>query len=109
MPKKQKKAKAKKSKKSKKSTTKRKIRSSPQSALKPSSTGSKAAIVTELLERPSGASITELTTRTGWQPHTCRAKISVLGNSIKIEKSKNTDGTLVYRKVSGSQASTAKR
>lgn len=106
MPKRQKKAKAK---KSKKPATKHRKRSSPQAALKPPSTGSKAAVVIELLERSSGASIVELAAKTGWQPHTCRAKISILGKSIVIEKSKNADGDLVYRKVVGSDQTASKR
>ncbi|MBX3521593.1 MAG: DUF3489 domain-containing protein [Xanthobacteraceae bacterium] len=65
--------------------------------------------MTELLERTNGVSIAELVTKTGWQPHTCRAKISVLGKSIAIEKSKNTNGDLVYRKVAGSDQAASKR
>jgi Fic family protein len=105
MPKKKKKAKAKKSKPAKfigNSARKR--------ALKPASNRSKSALVIELLERSGGVSVTELASKTGWQPHTCRAKISVLGKSVAIEKSKNKSGDLVYRKVgSTAQAATSKR
>jgi hypothetical protein len=103
MPKQKKKSKAKKSKKKTK-------RSASQTSLKPASTNSKAAFVIELLERSGGVSITELASKIGWQPHTCRAKISILGKTIRIEKSKNTNGELVYRKVGGGQtASKSKR
>lgn len=97
MPKPKKKAKATKSKK----TTKSKKKTVSQTALKPNSSGSKAAVVVELLERSGGVTITELAAKTGWQPHTCRAKISVLGKTVSIKKSKNANGDLVYRKVSG--------
>ncbi len=102
MPKSKKKSKA----KSKKAVSKPKkvSRSTPKSA----PTGSKSAIVAELLGRPSGASVTELVAKTGWQPHTCRAKISILRKGgQKIEKSKNKNGELVYRKVSGRTDQTA--
>lgn len=106
MPKKKTKAKAKKAKK----TIKSKGRSTFKRALKPASNSSKSALVIELLERSSGASVTELAAKTGWQPHTCRAKISVLGKTVTIEKSKNASGDLVYRKVgSTGQTATSKR
>lgn len=101
MPKQKKKAKAKKSKKATK-------RSASETALGPASNNSKAATVIELLERPGGVSITDLVKKTGWQPHTCRAKLSVLGKTETIEKSKNGNGELVYRKV-GEATATPKR
>lgn len=106
MTKKRAKAKAKKSKK----TVKSKGRLTSKSELKPASNSSKAALVFELLERSGGVSVAELASKTGWQPHTCRAKISVLGKTVTIEKSKNTNGDLVYRKAgSNGQATTSKR
>ena len=73
-----------------------------QRTLKPASNGSKAAIVAELLGRVNGASLEELIAKTGWQPHTCRAKISVLRKAgHKIEKSRSADGVLFYRVVGG--------
>lgn len=108
-PKKKSKQKSAKAKKPKKFVAKQQKPNRLQEKLKPASGGSKAATVIELLESSGGASIAELAAKTGWQPHTCRAKISVLGKSMKIVKSKNTDGELVYRKLGGAQPATAKR
>ena len=106
MPKKKQKTKANKPRKVIKSTG----RTTSKRALKPASNNSKSALVIELLERSCGVSVTELAANTGWQPHTCRAKISVLGKTLAIEKSKNASGDLVYRKVgSTAQAATSKR
>ena len=38
--------------------------------------GSKAALVHELLQRPEGATLQEITAATGWQPHSVRGFIS---------------------------------
>ena len=42
----------------------------------PAVRGSKKATVIELLERPQGAAISELTTATGWQAHSVRAVLT---------------------------------
>lgn len=47
-------------------------------------------LVTELLQRPDGATITELTAATGWQAHSVRAVISGLrkkGHDVTLDKS----------------------
>ncbi len=95
--------KSKKKKKSEKPVAKQRKPRALQHTLKPASNGSKAAIVAELLGRTSGVSLEELIAKTGWQPHTCRAKISVLRKAgHKVEKSRNADGILFYRMIGGS-------
>jgi hypothetical protein len=59
--------------------------------------GSKQALLANLLSREGGASITELTDATGWQPHTTRAAITGLrkrGCDISTDK---VDGVFRYR------------
>ncbi len=38
--------------------------------------GTKQAILIEMLRRPKGATIQQMTTKTGWQPHSVRGAIS---------------------------------
>lgn len=40
--------------------------------------GSKAASLLEMLQRKDGATLDEMTERTGWQPHTVRAAMTGL-------------------------------
>jgi hypothetical protein len=58
---------------------------------------SKSAAVIELLRRPEGASLDDLTTATSWQPHTARAALTGLrkkGHEVAREK---VDGVSRYR------------
>jgi DNA-binding IclR family transcriptional regulator len=58
---------------------------------------SKTAAVIELLRRPLGASLSDLTEATGWQPHTTRAALSGLkkkGYAVEREK---VNGVSRYR------------
>lgn len=60
--------------------------------------GAKLANVTELLARPEGASIDELTAATGWLAHTTRAALTGLRKrGISVERDKRSDGTAIYR------------
>lgn len=69
--------------------------------------GTKLAGVIALLERPDGASIAELTTATGWLPHTTRAALTGLRKrGIAVVRSKREDGTTVYHLASGAVAAT---
>jgi DNA-binding IclR family transcriptional regulator len=55
--------------------------------------GSKAAALLEMLQRKDGASLDEMTERTGWQPHTVRAAMTGLrkkGHVIDKRPSGNT-------------------
>jgi hypothetical protein len=62
--------------------------------------GTKQAQVIALLQRPEGATIAEIATATGWQPHTVRGAISgalkkKLGLAISAEKAEGRG--MVYR------------
>lgn len=65
----------------------------------PPRTGTKAALVINLLARKSGATLDDLTAATGWLPHTVRAALTGLrkkGRSITSEK---VDGVRAWRIV----------
>jgi hypothetical protein len=62
--------------------------------------GSKRAKVLDLLKRPGGVTLKELTKATGWQPHSVRGFLSgTLGKKMgtPVESSKRADGERVYR------------
>ncbi|MFC6487684.1 DUF3489 domain-containing protein [Nitratireductor sp. GCM10026969] len=68
-------------------------------ALPSARTGTKAALLVELLSRDGGATLDDLTSVTGWLPHTVRAALTGLrkkGRSISSEK---VDGVRVWRIV----------
>jgi threonine dehydrogenase-like Zn-dependent dehydrogenase len=59
---------------------------------------SKSAVVAKLLARPKGATVDEVITATGWQPHSVRAFLSGLrkrGQALIREERK--DGRNAYR------------
>ena len=52
----------------------------------------------DLLKRPGGASIADLTTATGWQTHSVRAALTGLRKrDMAIVRSKGDGGGSVYR------------
>jgi len=59
----------------------------------------KKAEVIAMMKRAKGATLAEIVTITGWQKHTVRGLISILGNKggLSIESSKNTAGDRHYR------------
>ena len=61
--------------------------------------GSRKAEIIGLLQRAKGASLPEIQKLTGWQKHTVRGFISILGSKgvLKIESEKNAAGDRVYR------------
>jgi hypothetical protein len=64
--------------------------------------GSKLAEVMTLLGRKQGADIEELTSATGWLPHTTRAALTGLRKrGFAIERSRSDQGASVYRIVMG--------
>jgi hypothetical protein len=52
-----------------------------------------------MMKRAKGATLAEIVDATGWQKHTVRGFVSILGNKggQKIESSKNTAGERSYR------------
>jgi Protein of unknown function (DUF3489) len=60
--------------------------------------GTKQALIVELLSRPEGAGIDDLTAATGWLPHTTRAALTGLRQKgYALAKSKGEDGRTIYR------------
>jgi transcriptional regulator len=51
------------------------------------------------MKRAKGATSAEIAKATGWQPHTIRGFVSILGNKggEKIESSKNAEGERTYK------------
>ena len=77
----------------KSATQKRTVRSKASKISRPTSfskpTQSKKSILMELLERPRGASVDEMTSATGWQAHSVRAAITGLrkaGHAVLLNK-----------------------
>jgi hypothetical protein len=69
--------------------------------------GSKLAEVISLLGRKKGAGLEELTSATGWLPHTTRAALTGLRQrGFAIERSRGEQGT-VYRIVTGASPALA--
>jgi hypothetical protein len=64
----------------------------------PQSSNKKAEVIT-LMKRAKGATLSEIVESTGWQKHTVRGFVSILGSSggAKIESSKNAAGERTYR------------
>ena len=52
-----------------------------------------------LMRRTRGATLSEIMTATGWQAHTVRGFVGILGNKggEKIESSKDDSGQRTYR------------
>ena len=61
-------------------------------------TNKKAAVIA-LMKRAKGATLAEIMEATGWQPHTVRGFVSILGSKggEKVESSKSATGERVYR------------
>jgi hypothetical protein len=57
----------------------------------------KSAVFEQLLTHEAGASLDELTTATGWQPHSCRAFLTGLRKKgWGIDRKKREDGTTAW-------------
>jgi len=61
----------------------------------------KKTAVIAMMKRAKGASLAEIMKATGWQPHTVRGFVSILGSKggEKVESSKNDAGERTYRIV----------
>ena len=59
----------------------------------------KKAEVVAMMKRANGATLTEIMEATGWQAHTVRGFVSILGGKggEKVESSKNAKGARMYR------------
>ena len=59
----------------------------------------KKAEVIEMMKRAKSATLAEIMKTTGWQPHTVRGFVSILGSKggEKIESSKNAAGERTYK------------
>lgn len=59
----------------------------------------KKADVVWMMKRAKGATLAEIMKATGWQPHTVRGFVSILGGKggQKIESSKSADGERTYK------------
>ena len=69
-------------------------------AKKPARRGSKTAKILDLLKRPSGVTLKELTKATEWQAHSVRGFLSgTLGKKMgtPVKSSKRADGKRAYR------------
>lgn len=64
---------------------------------KPEGTNNKAQVIA-LMKRPKGATLAAIVALTGWQNHTVRGFVSILGrNGDKIESFKNPKGERTYK------------
>jgi len=70
----------------------------PSSKPKADRTNKKAEVIA-MMKRAKGATLAEIMTATGWQAHTVRGFVSLLGSKggEKIESSKNGAGERSYR------------
>jgi integrase/recombinase XerD len=84
--------------KSKKSPTKAKRRDTARKGATEARTNKKAEVIA-LMKRAKGATLDEIVAATGWQKHTVRGFVSILGSKggEKIESSKNAAGERTYR------------
>jgi hypothetical protein len=78
----------------------RPARAPPQKKAAHARHGTKAPKVLDLLKRPGGVTLKELTKATGWQAHSVRDFVSgTLGKKMgtPVESAKRADGERVYR------------
>ena len=84
--------------KSNSAPTKAKRRDTAPKRAHPAQTNKKAQVIA-MMQRPKGVTLAEIIETTGWQKHTVRGFVSILGHKSgeKIESSKNSAGERSYR------------
>ena len=84
--------------KSKKSPNKAPRRTQAQKGASESRTNKKAEVIA-MMKRAKGATLAEIIEATGWQKHTVRGFVSILGSKgrLKVESAKNDAGERTYR------------
>ena len=84
--------------KAKKVPAKGKKRDTVRPVAKESGTNKKAEVIA-LMQRPKGVTLEETMTATGWQKHTVRGFVSILGSKggQKVESTKTDKGERIYR------------
>ena len=83
----------------KKAHTVHKHSAAKKSAGRRSGPGNKKAGVIAMMKRARGATLSQIMAATGWQAHTVRGMISILGSKggLKVESSKGAGGERTYR------------
>lgn len=74
---------------------------------KPKKPQAKSAIVTRMLSREKGASLTEMARATGWKDHSVRAFLTGIRKKQTLIKEERSDGVTTYRLVAGEVAKPA--
>jgi Protein of unknown function (DUF3489) len=91
---------AKPAKKAKATKPAKKVKDSKKTASKPAAerTNKKAEVIA-MMKRAKGVTLAEIVAATGWQKHTVRGFVSILGSKggEKIESSKNAAGERTYK------------
>jgi hypothetical protein len=93
-------AKPKGARKAKKAKSAKKAGRAKKAASKPKADrANKKAEVIAMMKRAKGATLPEIIKATGWQPHTVRGFVSILGSKggEKIDSSKNAAGERTYK------------
>ena len=92
-------AKPKGARKAKKAKSAKKGRAKKAAAKPKTERANKKAEVIALMKRAKAATLPEIIKATGWQPHTVRGFVSILGSKggEKIESSKNATGDRTYK------------
>ena len=83
----------------KKAKVTKKAKASKKAAKPAAERSNKKAEVIAMMKRVKGATLAEIREATGWQPHTVRGFVSILGSKggEKVESSKNAAGERTYK------------
>ncbi len=71
-----------------------------QQANAPVRAGTKQARLVDMMQKPGGATVAQMGTKTGWQPHSVRAALTGLRKrGFAITRERSDAGVTVYRLV----------